>query len=256
MKTPSTDSRDIATEPYRGPSALVAAAGYTYAGHLIAVIAGVFVAGVSAYAAHRHVNRAVGELRDYAAKNTGYGKKIVDFLFGMNPGKHPLKHALNEARCLSQHATAELHTLVTHEERGFFENLAFKVTKSAERSAWVSNFMQERPTERLSAAFIGGGLGGAVGWIGSTIWGILKGHGEGAQGVEQFERAKAEIKTLRQENTALRRASPLPEARSTAPERVSTPAADISAPSTTLAHTEHEGMVTAAPVMGVEPRVS
>jgi hypothetical protein len=56
---------------------------------------------------------------------------------------------------------------------------------------------------KTSAALFAGGIGAVVGWVGSTIWGILKGSHEGNAGKRQFERAKTEIKHLREVNDDL-----------------------------------------------------
>lgn len=99
-----------------------------------------------------------------------------------------------------------LHKLIDKEEMGIFQKIASKLTEALSRSERANQFIErgsKDSQEKFSAAFMGGGIGGAIGYVVSSIWGIAKGSHEGNRGKRQFERAKSEIKHLRETNQDL-----------------------------------------------------
>ncbi|MES2985409.1 MAG: hypothetical protein V4735_09505 [Pseudomonadota bacterium] len=170
----SNQPGDIANEPYNGPGRAITSAGYMYVSHALAIVGGFIALG------------AVGAI---ASSQT---------------------HALKQwAEKLSRSPT-EHNGFIT---QGFAHTVGF-VSRGAEHLAekvfgWGKKLLGTRlesrsiGEEKTAAALFAGGFGAVFGYIGSTFWGIAKGHKEGDKGKRQFERAKTEIRTLRAINTDL-----------------------------------------------------
>jgi hypothetical protein len=258
MKDSQTNTaNDIATEKYQGPGKAVASAGYAYISHAAAVITGVLVAGTAAYFAHRPIHGWIVGLRKYATEAGGFREKAITALFGAKPGSHPLHEVIDGLKELNPESKASLVNLVAKEEHGLFESVASKVTGKISKSKRGAAFMESQSEDRLSAVLIGGGIGGILGYIGSTVWAVIKGSHEGNRGKHQFEQKQREIKHLRDENSDLKRINEeirtkYVEAASSIgrDEQPAVPSADISAaaaPATTLSNVAHMGTVAKAP---------
>lgn len=204
MEKSNTDPKnDIAKEPFKGTGPVIASAGYMYISHLGATVSGILIAGFAAYHAHVPIHKWIVNTRNYAAKTGGIRENIIKSLFGAKPGSHPLNNALQQAHGFSSAQREQILELVAEEEHGIFESMATKVAGWFSKNKQANNFLAKQSEEQLATAFIGGGLGGAAGWIGSTAWASFKGGKEGIQGKQQFERAKAEIENLRETNDNL-----------------------------------------------------
>lgn len=165
---------DITAEHYEGPGAVIASAGYMYVSHGIAAVLGFFALG------------AVG----YAASNKTVALKEAFKSFGERHADSPniLKNSTAwVARSIPRAANFVAKKVTAGTYRIFGERFADKSISE----------------EAATATMFAGGIGAAAGWIGSSIWGILKGSHEGHKGKHQFERAKREITELREKNDTL-----------------------------------------------------
>ena len=210
-KSHSDEKNDILDEPYKGPGAIAAAAGYVSLYHWVAMVVG-FV--------------ACGALGMLAAKPTIAAKEMFPEF------SHANKTSSNWLMKIPAHIAGWI-------PRGA-DYIAHKVVslgKTVVRGSMAPKPMSE---QKLSAFMFAGGVGGAVGWIGSTIWGIIQGGHEGNIGKRQFERAKAEIKDLRARNETLEKN----QAEPTTPNNTSEPSTSLGSdalkPEHRIhAHTEH-----------------
>jgi hypothetical protein len=223
MKDSQTDTaNDIATEKYQGPGSLITGAGYTYASHLISMIAGGLGFGAFGYVADEKVSKVQGAFENFATKHMDNGSFLL---------RWPAKVA------------------------AFIPNMAKKLTESMPGAKRMLE--NPRVLERTSSVVFATGIGVAAGWVLSTVWGIFKGHQHGNKGKHQFERAQGEIKHLRDENSDLKRINEeirtkYVEAASSIgrDEQPAAPSTDISAasaPATTLSNVAHLGTVAKAP---------
>jgi hypothetical protein len=173
-KSDSKENGDILDEPYKGPGAIAAAAGYVSLYHWVAMVVG-FV--------------GFGALGMLAAKPTNAIKEaFTEFSVANKSNNNWLKKApAHMAGWVTRSADYIAHKVV-----GLGKNV-------------VRGGVQTKPMseQKLSAFMFAGGVGGAAGWIGSSVWGVIQGGHEGNSGKRQFNRAKAEIKELRERNQDL-----------------------------------------------------
>lgn len=165
---------DILDEPYKGPGAIAASAGYVSLYHWVAMVVG-FV--------------GLGALGMLAPKQTNAIKDaFIEFSEANKVSSNWLKKA-----------PAHMAGWVTHSA----DYIAHKVVGLGRNV--VRGGVQTKPMseQNLSAFMFAGGIGGVAGWIGSTVIGIIQGGHEGSTGKRQFNRAKAEIKELRERNEDL-----------------------------------------------------
>lgn len=165
---------DILDEPYKGPGAIAASAGYVSLYHWVAMVAGFVGLGALGMLAPRQTN---------AIKDA-----FIEFSEANKANSNWLKKA-----------PAHMAGWVTHSA----DYIAHKVVglgKNVVRGGVQTKPMSE---QNLSASMFAGGVGGVAGWIGSTVIGIIQGGHEGNTGKRQFARAKAEIKELRERNEDL-----------------------------------------------------
>lgn len=188
---------DITQEDYHGSGPLVASAGYAYLSHLGAVVTGMLVTGTAAYFSHGRVNQFVDKMRGLKTGDTGLRNWLLQSVFGSPAGSHELNTAIQTVTGESKEKLAEL---IAHQERGFFENEAVAVVKKLSKNKKAGDFIETLKPEKLSAAFMGAGLGAGLGYISSSVWAFTKGCHEGNAGKKQFARAKEEIIQLRAEN--------------------------------------------------------
>lgn len=159
---------DITREPYQGSGPVVASAGYMYISHGMAMLASALGMGTAGYYAHARVEKVEQAFQAFAARHGESGNILM-------------------------RGTAKLAE--------FLPKLATKIVESlpgAERM-----LTNPKVKARASSVIFAGGLGAASAWIGSTVWGVLKGSHEGNLGKRQFERAVTEIKHLRETNDDL-----------------------------------------------------
>jgi len=167
-RSSSTEKSNILEEPYKGPGPIVASAGYVSLYHWVAMVVGFVVCGALGMLAAKPTIAAkemFGEFSQANKSSTNWFKKIPAHIAGWIP----------------RSADYIAHKVVS-------------LGKNIVRGNMAPKPMSE---QKLSAFMFAGGVGGAVGWIGSTIWGIIQGGHEGNIGKRQFENAKAEIKDLR-----------------------------------------------------------
>lgn len=165
---------DILNEPYKGPGAIAASAGYVSLYHWVAMVVGFVGFG------------AIGML---APKPTNAMKEaFTEFSLANKTSESWLKKApAHMAGWVTRSADYIAHKVV-----GLGKNV-------------VRGGVQTKPMseQKLSAFMFAGGVGGAAAWIGSSVWGVIQGGHEGTSGKRQFNRAKAEIKELRERNEDL-----------------------------------------------------
>jgi hypothetical protein len=205
MKIPNSAANDgdIAKEPYQGPGRIVASAGYMYLSHLAAMLVGFVTLGAVGAIAHQRTH-AIKQWADGLMRNghdatgiTKFTARIITFVSGI--------------------AKRAAHGLFTG-----FQRLMGQRTNG--------HVMGE---DKAAAFLFAGGFGAVIGYVGSSIWGILKGSAHGDQGRRQFERAQMEIKHLRALNDDLR-----PSQETSVPS-----AATRELPSTKGAAHQHQGTV-------------
>lgn len=175
MKKVNIDSdNDIVEEPYKGTSPVVASAGYVYITHWIGIIIGAATLGILGMVAS---NKTIA-IKDAF---TQFGKT----------------HA-NSANSLNKSAAWLVGGIPK-----MADYFATKFVAAIEKLGGKNIAKVDTTSQKTAAVMFAGGLGAAFGWVGSTIWGIVKGGHEGNTGKRQFERAKAEIKELRERNDDL-----------------------------------------------------
>ncbi len=164
---------DIASEPYKGPGRVVTSAGYIYLSHILATIAGFVGFAIAGAVAHTQTNKVkqwAEMLSDSRAESSGIKKGFASAI-----------------AFISKIAETASHKV-------------FSGLKALGGERFKGKSIGE---EKMSAALFAGGAGAIAGWVGSTIWGVVKGSNEGNRGKRQFERAKVEIKDLRERNDDL-----------------------------------------------------
>jgi len=173
---------DIATEKYRGPGIGITSAGYMYVSHLIAMIGGFLGFTALGMLMHQRTNA----IKSWAENLTKAGKEIGVIKRGF----------------------AWIVGGVSNIAEGLSEKL-FGSIKGFANSSLGKSLIGDRLNgksigeERVAAGLFAGGFGAVLGYAGSTVWGVLKGHKHGNKGKRQFERAQEEIKHLREVNDDL-----------------------------------------------------
>lgn len=175
MRNPNTEpTTDITEEPYRGPGSVVASAGYMYLSHAISAIAGFVAVG------------ALGALT--ASRTVGFKRAFEQY--GIN-------HAGSDS------AVMRFVARIAQTIPKAADAVAIKVTALGKRLGGNKIVNKPMAEDTTTAFMFAGGLGAASGWIGSSVWGIAKGHHDGNRGKQQFELAKQEIRNLRETNDNL-----------------------------------------------------
>jgi hypothetical protein len=175
MEKFQVDSKnDILAERYKGPGPVVAGAGYIYISHLASTIAGAIALG------------ALGAL----ASGKALAIKEAFTKFGTTHADSP-----NSFKKAAAWFVGGIPKLADYS--------ATKLTGTAKKISGNRIGHVNEANTKTAAFMFAGGIGAVSGWIGSTIWGGLKGGHEGNVGKRQFNRAKAEIKDLRERNDDL-----------------------------------------------------
>lgn len=221
-KSESNEKDDSLDERYKGPGPIVAAAGYVSLYHWVAMVVS-FV--------------ACGALGMLAAKPTIAAKEMFTEFSQAN------KTSSNWLMKIPAHVAGWI-------PRGA-DYIAHKVVSLGKNVVRDTIKTQPMSEQKLSAFMFAGGVGGAVGWIGSTIWGIIQGGHEGNVGKRQHdtimalrkserEQSKAEIKTLRERIDALEKKQAEPTTQNNASEPTTRVGSDTLKPEQRIhAHTEH-----------------
>lgn len=167
-KSQQPPKRDIATEPYKGPGALVTGVGEGAIAHYGTATAGLLGGGALSYALHEQVGKveqkfkALGETTSEA---TNFFSKSVRYLAG------------------AMHRGSE----------GLANHFPFSKT-----------LLNKVPKERLTAVVFGGGLMGVMGFFVAPIYFLFTGTKHANDGKRQFQEAQDEILTTRAELGTLR----------------------------------------------------
>ncbi|MBX9726568.1 MAG: hypothetical protein K2X09_04815 [Rickettsiales bacterium] len=166
LKVDSTD--DIAEERYKGPGPVVASAGYIYISHLAATVVGALALGTLGYFASSKtvaVKEAFTRMGEkYGSSNNWLVKAPASVIGAIPKFSEWMVAHIPGANKISGHSAFE---------------------------------------DKQTAVVFASGIGAAVGWVGSTIWGLLKGGHEGNVGKRQHDRLVAEVKNLRETNDDL-----------------------------------------------------
>ena len=272
----STD--DIATEPYKGPSARVAAAGQGFIDHFKYAFAGLFGAGLFAFVLHKPAAAIItkarnlgARLKDWSPEGNGIVSRGGDTLTNWAGGLlHIAFGDVEAAESMASLSTNRNHVHhewlanVAHDKRQGFGNALLSHTVGL--LPWVGKGFKQglrHTNERLSTAITFGGAAGVVGYVTGWTKALLQGAKHGNAGKTQFESAQSEIKHQREKCGELERSkqelseklaaqqNTAKEERVVAPEPtvpVSKPMANAvdSAPSTAkLEAAEHKGMLAA-----------
>ncbi|PZP86937.1 MAG: hypothetical protein DI582_01410 [Azospirillum brasilense] len=160
--------RDIATEPYKGPGALVTGVGEGAIAHYGTATAGFFGGGALSYLFHKQVGKAeqkFKELGETAPEATNFFSKAVRYIAGQ------------------MHRGSE----------GLANHFPFSKT-----------LLSKVPKERLTAVVFGGGLMGVMGFFVAPVYFMFTGTKHASDGKRQFQEAQDEIITTRAELGTLR----------------------------------------------------
>lgn len=180
-KVDSTE--DITLERYKGPGPVVASAGYIYLSHLAATVVGALALGTLGYFASSKtvaVKEAFTRMGEKYGSSSNWLVKAPATIIGAIPK-------------FSEWMVAHI--------------------PGAEKISGHSAFESKQ-----TAVVFASGIGAAVGWVGSTIWGLLKGGHESNVGKRQHdaivallnserEQTKAKIKALGETNDDLKKAN-------------------------------------------------
>lgn len=253
-KTSHAPERDIANEPYAGPSASVTAIGHGAIEHLYYAVVGLVGAGALAYVFHKPATQIVEGARALGTRLKAWtpeGDRLIDrsrdtlsdwggwllhMLFG-DPAAAASVRQLS-GRASAQHAEW-LDEVARGTERGF-GHLFFSHTIG--RLPYVGKCIRGRlgnASPRMETAIAFGGGAGFFGYIGGWVKALVQGAQHGNPGKEQFECAQATIRQLQAQGAheppagdAVNAPNPKPAEKSAAPLSVQ--------------HAVHEGMVGAA----------
>lgn len=168
MEKFKVDSKDdIAEEPYKGPSIAVAAAGEGFLRHFAWAVVGIVVGGVASSLAYNKVGAVKEAFQEFHGANR--------------------EHAFFLKRWAAK--AAGLVVTIAHGLTGHIPG--------------HQHIVKHIPEKRLEATLFGGGLLGAIGYASGWISALFTGTVHSNAGKRQFERAKAEIKDLRERNDDL-----------------------------------------------------
>ncbi len=171
---------DILQEKYKGPSAVVTGAGYVYLTHLVATIAGFAGLGAIGLIASNKTIAVKKAFSEFSAAN-----KVSDNILKKIPG-HIAGWIPYVADAISSKVVGSAKKL---------GNIRGKVKIPAAG--------EQTSSDKMNAFMFAGGIGGATGWIGSTILSVIAGGHKGNEAKRQFNRAKEEIQNLREDNADL-----------------------------------------------------
>lgn len=161
----SEQPNDIATEPYQGPGKTVTSAGYLYISHGLSVVGGFLALGAIGALAHTQT----AAIKQWAQK---------------------MSAAQADAGVITK-GFAKLIGVAS----SIAESAAHKVFSGLKKLAGSRFQGKSLGEERAAAGLFAGGFGAITGYVGSTLWGIVKGIHEGDKGKHQFERAQQKSKT-------------------------------------------------------------
>ena len=216
---------DIAEEKYQGPSAAVEAAGHGSIEHLMFGFAGLFSVGIAAFflkapaadtvegarALARRLEASQApiatlnegswnQLKHFAlsvgASATRFGGKVIHCVFGNPEAADMLRESTTS---INPEAREWVDTMIMNKAQGFGNTLlshTIGLVPSIRRKMLHAD-------PQLGNAISIGGAAGAAGYIGGWGKAIVLGTAHGNKGKHQFERAKAEIKDLRERNDDL-----------------------------------------------------
>lgn len=205
---PST-APNIAEETYKGPSAVVAAAGEGYVAHFASLGIGLVVGGGLAYLFHKPVNNVMRSWKNAGvalAESGSRFKKLIggfsQWLVGHPEGTFSATLSDIERGIGDPKMRGEVTKLVESKEGGIIHVFSHKLI-SWLPTGWTET-VRAKSEARLSAAIMGGGLLGAIGFFGVPFALAPSGAKKGLEGKRQFERLKGEVLDLRAENETLR----------------------------------------------------
>lgn len=229
-----TAEHDVAHEEYKGPSAVSAAAGEGFIAHYQWAAIGLVVGTLAATLFHKPAAKLVESCRTGCKKlfNTPFsviGKTGI-FVFGHGQGsKAHLEESFKHLNPIA-HATdlKELQVWTKSKEVGFgYSLLDHTLGKIPGIRGKVQEWLKNGGEQASNAVSVGGILA-AVGFFIVPLFLAPKGALKGMEGKKQFDRAKSEIQTTRQENHVLR--NQLAEARASLPNDKSLRVAEDNTP--------------------------
>ena len=206
---------DITDEPYKGPNAVATAAGEASIAHFALGFFGLIGGFIATYVFHKPVGNFIArqqvkglKLVQSAEKGEKRWGKILLSLFG-HPDKHAFTSLLKPVESATQEGGHLLHEIATEEltrsGRGWLYNASDEIRKIPGVKQLLGLLGDsEEAIKRIDTSIIGGGILGAFGFFIAPMVFWITGAKHAGEGKDQFERAKDEIHTLRQQYDSLR----------------------------------------------------